>query len=318
MSWRCSDPIPDIARLGPCCGAGESHRSRACEGDGAGKAGTALHWRDSGSWPIQPGRLDFNPSLEKPRRRCAVGPGQPPAMARRASGRWPCARRHTESPRRPDKSGGRRCGRWGPSPRPVGSNDAAHVPASRSSAGRRISLFAGRRGGGPMTESQGYVDLHLHLLPNVDDGPRSMEDAVDMARVLVDDGVAAATVTPHFNEWNPDLLPNVDALTEQIDSLRQSLDSEQVPLQLLTGAEHSLRLSYYTSSSLARRRPWREGPTSLSSCPLETNRSMPTSCSTSWVCRRLCRSWLIPNGIGGSNRILTVSGHSASAGCSCS
>ena len=32
----------------------------------------------------------------------------------------------------------------------------------------------------PMPE--GYCDLHCHLLPNVDDGAKTLEDALEMAR----------------------------------------------------------------------------------------------------------------------------------------
>ena len=43
----------------------------------------------------------------------------------------------------------------------------------------------------------GYVDLHCHLLPGVDDGARTLADAMEMARALVEVGVATVAVSPH-------------------------------------------------------------------------------------------------------------------------
>lgn len=42
-----------------------------------------------------------------------------------------------------------------------------------------------------------FVDLHLHLLPAVDDGARSLEDALAMARALVQVGFTRAAPSPH-------------------------------------------------------------------------------------------------------------------------
>jgi protein-tyrosine phosphatase len=42
-----------------------------------------------------------------------------------------------------------------------------------------------------------YVDLHLHLLPAVDDGARTVEDALTMARALIQVGFTQAAPSPH-------------------------------------------------------------------------------------------------------------------------
>ena len=41
------------------------------------------------------------------------------------------------------------------------------------------------------------VDIHTHLLPGVDDGPESMDDTVEMARIAADDGTEIILATPH-------------------------------------------------------------------------------------------------------------------------
>lgn len=44
------------------------------------------------------------------------------------------------------------------------------------------------------------IDVHIHILPNLDDGANSIEEALDMAKIAVDSGVKAMVVTPHSNQ----------------------------------------------------------------------------------------------------------------------
>lgn len=43
------------------------------------------------------------------------------------------------------------------------------------------------------------VDVHCHILPEVDDGARSWEIAVEMCRIAVRDGITHIVATPHAN-----------------------------------------------------------------------------------------------------------------------
>ena len=43
------------------------------------------------------------------------------------------------------------------------------------------------------------IDLHAHILPGLDDGPRSLEDAVAMARAAAEAGTRAVATTSHIN-----------------------------------------------------------------------------------------------------------------------
>jgi protein-tyrosine phosphatase len=42
------------------------------------------------------------------------------------------------------------------------------------------------------------IDLHCHLLPGIDDGPATLDDALALARALVADGVRHVVATPHI------------------------------------------------------------------------------------------------------------------------
>jgi protein-tyrosine phosphatase len=44
------------------------------------------------------------------------------------------------------------------------------------------------------------IDIHCHLLPEVDDGPKSWEVAVEMCRMAAADGITHSVATPHAND----------------------------------------------------------------------------------------------------------------------
>jgi protein-tyrosine phosphatase len=79
------------------------------------------------------------------------------------------------------------------------------------------------------------IDIHLHILPGVDDGPETIEESVALARVLMQEGVHTAVATPHFN----DLFPHRSAseIKERVNALQQVLDHRGIQLRLFTGHE---------------------------------------------------------------------------------
>lgn len=78
------------------------------------------------------------------------------------------------------------------------------------------------------------IDIHHHLLPGLDDGSRSLEMSVEMARLAVADGITHVVCTPHANtvfEFNP------ARNAEQLEELRARLASEHIPLTLGLGCD---------------------------------------------------------------------------------
>jgi len=41
------------------------------------------------------------------------------------------------------------------------------------------------------------TDIHCHCLPGLDDGPNSLDEAIDLCRALVRDGITTVIATPH-------------------------------------------------------------------------------------------------------------------------
>lgn len=46
-------------------------------------------------------------------------------------------------------------------------------------------------------EATGFVDTHCHCLPCLDDGPQSIDEAISLCRMLVEDNVHTVVATPH-------------------------------------------------------------------------------------------------------------------------
>jgi protein-tyrosine phosphatase len=79
------------------------------------------------------------------------------------------------------------------------------------------------------------VDLHLHLLPGVDDGAPDEATALAHAERLVADGIRTATVTPHIG--SPFFLVDPFEVRERTAELQRVLDREGIDLALRPGGE---------------------------------------------------------------------------------
>jgi protein-tyrosine phosphatase len=60
------------------------------------------------------------------------------------------------------------------------------------------------------------VDIHCHILPNVDDGSRSWEMTADMCRVAADDGIRHIVATPHCNHEFAFDRPRYEAMVSEL------------------------------------------------------------------------------------------------------
>jgi protein-tyrosine phosphatase len=79
-----------------------------------------------------------------------------------------------------------------------------------------------------------FSEIHFHLLPGVDDGPSSIEETVELARMAVADGTRTIVATPHVNGTSA---PSVSSLPEQVRVVTERLHRERVPARVLCGGE---------------------------------------------------------------------------------
>src|ERR1700759_4498544 len=79
------------------------------------------------------------------------------------------------------------------------------------------------------------IDLHLHLLPGVDDGARDEAAALAHAARMAAAGVHEATVTPHVGS---SFFPvDVATIAERTAELQRALDRAAIALRVRRGGE---------------------------------------------------------------------------------
>lgn len=80
----------------------------------------------------------------------------------------------------------------------------------------------------------GYSELHFHLLPGVDDGPRTMDETIALARVAAAEGTRTIVATPHILRKVP---IDVRSLPGSVAQVQAALCDAGVPIRVLCGAE---------------------------------------------------------------------------------
>jgi protein-tyrosine phosphatase len=78
------------------------------------------------------------------------------------------------------------------------------------------------------------IDLHCHILPGVDDGAGSPDEALSMARIAVADGIRRLVATPHQSGWDGARCRTVAA---QVQNLQRELNVCDITLTLYCGVE---------------------------------------------------------------------------------
>jgi protein-tyrosine phosphatase len=79
------------------------------------------------------------------------------------------------------------------------------------------------------------IDLHCHILPNVDDGPRDMTESVEMAKQALGQGIKTIIATPHHK--NEKYENHGQTIFRQVEELNRVLKSENLDLTVLPGQE---------------------------------------------------------------------------------
>lgn len=80
------------------------------------------------------------------------------------------------------------------------------------------------------------IDLHAHILPGIDDGAKSWEDTLEMARLSLDDGVTCIVATPHMMPDGEYCNRATDVLPK-VEEAKARLAEERIPLELVAGGE---------------------------------------------------------------------------------
>jgi protein-tyrosine phosphatase len=80
------------------------------------------------------------------------------------------------------------------------------------------------------------VDVHCHVLPGLDDGPSTLDDALDLCDALVDDGITTVIATPH-QLGAYDGVNTAAVIRNAVRELTAELAREEITLEIYPGAD---------------------------------------------------------------------------------
>ena len=96
------------------------------------------------------------------------------------------------------------------------------------------------------------VDIHTHILPEMDDGASSLEESLEMCAAAAESGVKTIVATPHFYD-----VTAADAFLEKREArlalLKSGLMERGLSLEIRLGAEVAMRPGLYTRRDQLKR-----------------------------------------------------------------
>lgn len=93
-----------------------------------------------------------------------------------------------------------------------------------------------------------FTDIHCHILPGVDDGARSWDEACAMAQMAVANGIKTIIATPH--QGGTFAHNSAEAICRRVDECQSLLDEQGIPLRVLPGAD--VRYGHHLMRDLLR------------------------------------------------------------------
>jgi protein-tyrosine phosphatase len=82
------------------------------------------------------------------------------------------------------------------------------------------------------------IDLHVHLLPAIDDGPATAEEALELAAAAAADGTTTLAATPHVRADHPRVRP--DELRGRVAELQAAMRAAGIGVAVVCGGEVDL------------------------------------------------------------------------------
>jgi protein-tyrosine phosphatase len=79
-----------------------------------------------------------------------------------------------------------------------------------------------------------YAELHFHLLPGIDDGPKSMEESIELAAAAAAEGTETIVTTPHVH---PQFVTDPSTLPERVREVAAKLLARRIRIDIRCGGE---------------------------------------------------------------------------------
>lgn len=88
--------------------------------------------------------------------------------------------------------------------------------------------------------TEGYIDIHSHILPNIDDGAKDMEMSLKMLDIAYAEGIRGVVVTPHYHPGKS--MVGYSDLISRFEKYKTEIEKRYSDMKLYLGRE-----VYYTS-----------------------------------------------------------------------
>ena len=80
------------------------------------------------------------------------------------------------------------------------------------------------------------IDLHCHILPDVDDGPKNLDESMEMVRIFKEAGYTMVVATPHQVPGTTWML-SIEEIRNKLAELNQAIKTSGLELEVLLGME---------------------------------------------------------------------------------
>lgn len=85
----------------------------------------------------------------------------------------------------------------------------------------------------------GFIDMHSHILPGLDDGSKCMEQSLEMLRIAQEEGITEIIATPHNMPGKG--RPTREVLEERLGQLQEAAEEEGISIRIHLGTEYYYR-----------------------------------------------------------------------------
>lgn len=82
-----------------------------------------------------------------------------------------------------------------------------------------------------------WIDFHCHIIPGVDDGPRTVDEAVAMLEAAARIGITHIVTTPHYSDR---YAPSEETVARRLTELHRRLSGAAAAIQIMVGREITL------------------------------------------------------------------------------
>jgi len=82
---------------------------------------------------------------------------------------------------------------------------------------------------------QGYFDIHCHILPGIDDGPKTLEETLRMLYIAYEEGIRVIVATPHYaSDGQSDSQAKIQAMYNEINA---EIEQAGLEISIILGNE---------------------------------------------------------------------------------